>query len=149
MPPVVTRTAYLEINSVPMATPAWRILDLSPLYGRRMRGDLVQVPYTAGAIGYQHRIDYRSVTLPMDVYGRYQSDGSTHGNAYQGLDDNIDYLLANVVEPGAAAVTAVWHRATADTKTASVFVESFEPTRWGSGFVRFGLELSIPAGKFA
>lgn len=148
MPPTISRTSYLEINSVPLATPAWRILDLTPLYGLVMRGSSEPMPYAAGAIGYQHRVDYRSVTLPMDVYGRYQSDGTVNANVYAGLDVNIDYLLANVVTPSTSTYAAVWHRASG-TKTANVFVESFEPTRWGAGFVRFGLELSIPSGRFA
>lgn len=150
MPPVITRSTYLQAKTThPLATPAYRILDLSPLYGLAMRGSVERVPYVDGGEGYQHRIDANSVTLTLHVAGRQASDGSTHSNVYAGLDDNIDELLANVVSPGTTAYRWYWYRATGDMLEADVFVEQFTPKAWGAGWVRFGLGLVIPAGRFA
>lgn len=150
MPPQLTRTTYLQAKTThPLATPAYRVLDLSPLYGLAMRGTVETLPYVEGGVGYQHRIDARSVVLPMIVMGRQASDGSTHSNIYAGLDDNIDELLANVVTPGTTAYPWYWYRATGDVLEADVFVEQFTPQDWGRGWVRFGLGLVIPAGRFS
>lgn len=148
--PVPNRTAYLKARTThALANPAYRILDLTPLYGLAMRGSVETLPYTSGGVGYQHRIDARSVVLPMLVVGQYKSDGSTNSNIYEGLDDNVDEILSNVVTPGTTAYPWYWYRATGDVKTADVFVEQFTPQDWGRGWVRFGLGLVIPSGRFA
>lgn len=149
MPPVANRSTYLQAKTThPLATAAYRITDLSPLYGLAMRGSVVPTPYTDGGTGYQHRIDSRSVVLPLLVVGQYQSDGSSNSDIYAGLDDNVDELLANVVTPGTTAYRWYWYRATGDMLQADVFVEQFEPRDWGRGWVRFGLGLVIPSGRF-
>ena len=148
--PVANRTAYLQAKTThPLANPAYRILDLSPLYGLAMRGQVEPMPYVDGGIGYRHRITVRAVTLPMLVVGQYQSDGTPNADIYAGLDDNVDEILANVVTPGTTAYPWYWYRATGDMKQADVFVDQFEPVAWGRGWVRFGLGLVIPSGRFA
>lgn len=148
--PVANRTAYLKAKTThALANPAYRILDLSPLYGLAMRGQVETLPYVAGGQGYQHRIDARSVVLPMLVVGQYQSDGTPNADIYAGVDDNVDEILANVVSPGTTAYRWYWYRATGDMLQADVFVEQFTPQAWGRGWVRFGLGLVIPAGRFA
>lgn len=145
----ITETMYLEINGIPLATRAWRILDLTPLYGIVNRGISERMPYTSGSIGYRHRIDYQSVTLPIDVYGRHTPYGTIIADHWAGLDTNIGSLVTNVATPGTSTYPAIWHRFAGGTLTADVFVESFTPTQWAPGVVRFDLEMSIPAGKFA
>lgn len=148
MPNVITRSTYLEINSVPLATPAWRILDLSLLYGRAVRGEDRVMAGAAGARAYRRRRTLYSTTLPMLVEGRKDREGNVNGNIYSGLDTNIDYLLTNVVEPpSTATVAAVWHRV-GGNKTADIHVEGFEPQAWGNGWVRFSLDISIPSGAW-
>lgn len=148
--PVANRSTYLRAKTThALANPAYRVLDLTPLYGMAMRGSVETVPYVAGGVGYQHRIDARSVVLPMLVVGQYKSDGTPNSNVYEGLDDNVDEILANVVSPGTTAYRWYWIRATGDTLQADVFVEQFTPQAWGRGWVRFGLGLVIPSGRFA
>lgn len=150
MPPVANRSTYLQAKTThPLATAAYRILDLSPLYGLAMRGSVETLPYVDGGVGYQHRIEHRSVVLPMLVVGQFKSDGTTNADIYAGLDDNVDELLANVVTPGTTAYPWYWYRATGDMLEADVFVEQFEPQAWGRGWVRFGLGLVIPSGRFS
>ena len=150
MPTVITRDQYLEINSVPLATPAWRILDLSRLYGLDVRGSDRLLPTAAGVRPLRRRITIRTVGLPLLVLGATDHEGTPNANLYEGLDDNIDYLMTNVIEPAATVAgtrAAVWHRANGNV-TADVHVEGLQPDTWGRGWVRFVLELSIPAGTW-
>lgn len=149
MPTVITRDQYLEINTVPLATPAWRILDLSRLYGLVVRGSDRVIPGTAGVFPHARRVTLRTIGLPILVEGARDHEGVAHSNAYDGLDINIDYLIANVVEPVAPEGSpAVWHRASGNVE-ADVHVEAFEPQAWGRGWVRFMLDLTVPAGRFS
>lgn len=148
---VVNRTQYLEINSVPLATPAWRIKDLSRLYGLEVRGDDRILPGADGARPFRRRVTVRTVGLPLLVEGRFTHEGASNSNIWDGLDDNIDHLMTNVVTPATSTAgtrTAVWHRANGNIN-ADVHVEGFEPQGWGQGWVLFLLEISIPAGRFA
>lgn len=147
MPTVITRDQYLEVNSVPLATPAWRILDLSKLYGLDVRGSDRLLPGADGLRATRRRIDQRVIGLPFIVIGAADHEGTTNADPYEGLDDNIDYLMTNVVAPTTTTRTAVWHRANGNV-SAAVFVEGLTPDTWGNGWVRFVLELSIPAGRF-
>jgi hypothetical protein len=145
MPNVITRSTYLEINSVPLATPAWRILDLSRLHGLAVRGSDRIMPGANGMRAQRRRRTIYSQSLPLLVVGRYDREGNVLSNVYDGLDDNIDYLMTNVIEPpSTATVTAVWHRA-GGNKSAAIHVEGFEPDGWGNGWIRFSLAISIPS----
>lgn len=151
MPDVITRSTYLEIASTPLATPAWRILDLSKLYGLTKRGSDRILPGAAGGRPFERKVTMRTTALPLLVQGRMNREGTPYSNVYEGLDDNIDALMtAIILPPGTTAGTraAVWHRATGNL-SADVHIESFEPEAWGSAWIRFSLELSIPAGRFA
>lgn len=150
MPDVITRSTYLEIASTPLATPAWRILDLSKLYGISKRGADLVMPGASGVRPYERVITYRSVALPLLVEGAQSRTGTPYSNIYEGLDDNIDALMtAIIVPPGTTAGTraAVWHRATGNL-SADVHIEGLEPEAWGKGWLRFSLELSVPAGRW-
>lgn len=148
MPTVINRATYLEINSVPLATPAWRITDLSKLYGLAVRGEDRLIPATSGSRAYRRWIASRVVGLPLLVEGARTHEDVVNANVWSGLDANVDYLMTNVVLPPATATySAIWHRASGNL-TAEVHVEGFEPEAWGHGWTRFRLELSIPAGRF-
>jgi hypothetical protein len=150
MADVITRSTYLEIATVPLATPAWRILDLSRLYGLEKRGSDLVMPSAEGARPYERKVTLRTVGLPLLVEGQQDREGAPHANLYEGLDDNIDALMTAIVEPPGTTegtLAAVWHRANGDW-SADVHVESMTPQAWGRGWLRFTLELSIPAGRF-
>jgi hypothetical protein len=148
MPNVITRSTYLEINSVPLAKPAWRILDLSRLHGRAARGGDRLMPGAAGVRAHRRYRTIYTTSLPLLVEGRQDREGNVNSDIYAGLDTNIDYLITNVVEPPATAtVAAVWHRASGN-KSAAIHVEGFEPEAFGKGWVRFSLDISIPNGTW-
>jgi hypothetical protein len=83
--------------------------------------------------------------------GAQTYEGVTNANPAIGLDNSIDYLMTNVVNPpgtGDGTRAAVWHRANGNV-SADVHVVGFAPQAWGRNWVRFTLELSIPDGVFA
>jgi hypothetical protein len=147
MATVITRTQYLEINSTPLATPAWRITDLSRLYGLETRGSDRILPGADGMLPYRRRVTSKIVGLPLLVSGAQDHEAGANSDIYEGLDDNIDYLIEHVATPGASPYAAVWHRANGAVE-ADVQIEGFSPEAWGRGWVRFTLEISIPAGIF-
>lgn len=148
MADVLTRTTYLEISSTPLATPAWRIMDLSVLYGMSKRGGDRVLPGASGVHPLERKVTIRTVSLPLLVFGAQNREGTPYANLNLGIDDNVDALMDAIVdEVGSTAGTraAIWHRATGNY-TADVHVEGLEPETWGRGWVRFSLDISIPAG---
>lgn len=154
----ITRDEYLEIdanpggvaNMIPLATYAWEILDLSPLWSSaKKRGSDRLVPGVAGVRSYRRRRTVTVRSLPMIVYGDLDQNGAAYADAREGLETNIAYLEANLVEdPGTTAGTrnAILHRPLS-TKSGAVHVLGLELAPLGPSSVRAVLELSIPAGK--
>lgn len=152
MPPVITATEYLVINAYPLATPAYRLTDLTALKdGPDVRGDDRPIPHKAGVKGLPRRINVTKRALPIIVFGSYKNDGTAHSNALVGLQYNIDELLTNVVNPvstGNGTRAAVWHLPDGST-TRSADVTVISPlvlVRFGPIRARGVLEISIPAG---
>lgn len=152
MPDVITSDEYLIINSVPLATPAWRLTSLVPLWsGAEVRGRDRPVPGTSGVLVHRRRATVTSLVLPGIVFGLQDREGTPYGDYRTGLHANLDVLLTQIVEP--VATTAGTHSATwvkpGTDKTADIHVTGFSTSDgvvpWE---VRFSLEISIPAGRF-
>ncbi len=104
---------YLEVNGVPLYTPAWIILNHTPLRlppdtvgrNRRLsRGRVVPMPkYATETVR----------SLRLHVFGSHDIDGNLYPDSRAGLDANIDFLMANVDTTLLTAPpftrTAVWH----------------------------------------
>lgn len=153
MPQAVTATEYLEINSVPLATRAWRILNLTALYRPAdVRGDSRIVPGAAGRTAYLLEKDETILSFPFAVFGTYDRNDAIVTNKRHQLVDNLLYLRTNVLDPPTATPTrtAVWHLPNGSTtKSASVQVIGFVPVRKAPTWVTGTLELRVPAGEFA
>jgi hypothetical protein len=158
MPPVITRAEYLEVDGegaigyIPLATPAWEILDLSPLWdGPDVIGEDRHVP-GYGALSFRREVTASRRALPMMIYGEYAQDGVAYLDPREGLQTNLDYLLTNLVVPPAAGDgtrAAILHGPGGATKTANLQVLS--PLRTapaGPLALRASLEVVIPAGRF-
>jgi hypothetical protein len=150
VPDVITASEYLIINSVPLATPAWRLTSLVPLWSS---ADLVgsdrRLP-KAGVRAFRRRATATRIVLPGVVFGSHNREGVAYGDVRTGLHANIDALHAALVEPPATdegTYAATWVKPGTD-KTADVHVLAFNPSRLGPGSVRFALEISIPTGRF-
>lgn len=154
MPVVVTATEYLEINSVALATPAWRIDDLTPLYQEAdQRGSDILIPHSSGVLAQQRRRTVTLVALGIWVFGESDQNGSAHSNPLYGLDVNVAYLRTNIVAPTGTSDgtrSATWHLANgSSTRTASVHVLGLDLSRMSPTTMKGALRLSIPAGRFS
>ena len=152
--PVVNRTEYVEINSVPLATPAWWVQDPTPLLDRGpLRGADRIIPFTDGQQALQRRTDEFRVVLALYVTGAADQNGTLASNQRSQLTTNIDYLLTNVFTPNSSSPwtrTLNYHRADSTTKTAPcIVVPPFAPVvvNRGRGTMVLGaLDIIIPAG---
>lgn len=156
MPTVITRTYYLEINGIPLATPAWECPDLSPLLDDpQLRGADGILPYVNGGVPYRRRINPTVYTLALDVFGDQDHEGDPYDDAFEGLLTNFDYLKANLglaSETGDGTVGAIFHRGDLDQLTAEVHFLGFKGSRTsGSGtpsLLRTTFDISVPVGRF-
>lgn len=149
-----TATGTLTINSVLMHTSAWNVLDCTELWlVAAVRGDNITIPYVNGRRALPYRIDEATFALRMAITGDVNSAGVKYADPWVGLQANLDYLRANVVDPPTApsatrAATLVMPSGV--TRTANVQVLELEILRHGGPhLVDAALHLRIPAGRFA
>lgn len=148
-------TGYLVINTVPMHLSAWCCLDLSPLWvPANSRGENAIVPGAPGRRAFPRRVDQTDVALRIVVSGEADVGGNpyTRGAIY-GLQQNLAYLCAHVVDPPTAptaTVAATLQLPNSPTVlTADVQVLQLEELFHVADFWRGLLHLRIPAGRFA
>lgn len=144
---------YLTINSVPLATPAWRITDLTPLFDApKQRGDDLVIPGAAGVLARPRRNTATRIAFVIEVFGELDSDGVAHANPALGLITNIDYLYTNVVAPPGTATgtrAAEWTLPGGETRNADVHVLGLTFLRRSPTWARGRLDVNVPAGRFA
>jgi hypothetical protein len=148
----ITRTFYLELNTVPMACPAWEIPDLSPLLDNaQVRGSDRILPSVDGVLAYRRRPTATVVTLPLDVVGLVDWDGNTVADPFAQLNIHMDYLRTNLgfaSATGDGTVPAILHRGSVDPMVGDVHFLGFKGSRtMGAGLLRTTFDLSIPAGQ--
>lgn len=149
----VVGTHYLQVNSVPLSTHAWRITDISPLFNMEAsRGSNRLVPGKDGLNPYRRRATETRYVFELRVKGKVDEDGVAYSDSHEGLVTNLDYLRTNVAavqSSGDGTVTAIWHRPGAlDDLTAEVHVTAFEVRRAISHTAWFDLEISNPSGTW-
>ena len=107
--PVITRDEYLEINDVPLATPAWEVLDLSPLWDvAGFRGDDRLIPQRDGEKPLRRRIAAMRVQVPLIVYGDADQDGMPYSEGRAGLRANLVYLEEAFMVPNLSNADGTW-----------------------------------------
>lgn len=143
----------LTIAGVSMHGPAWDVVDLVPLWlTPTVRGGPNRaIPGIAGRRSFQRRIDETAVSLPMLVQGEVDRLGVAQANPWAGLQANVAYLRANVVDPtgltdGTRAASLLMPNGT--TRTASVVVLGMTPGAFVKYVRKFTLDILIPAGGF-
>lgn len=145
MPPVVTASDYLVLNSVPLATPAWRIVGLSPLLDDApFRWENYIVPGADGRLAGDASLDEWPLAFNMIIDGRYQDDGTLRADPVMGAVLNREQL-ASTTGVG-TAVTAVWHRRNSTTRTFTVQHRGFTGSTRKTHLIRTVLNLLVPAG---
>jgi hypothetical protein len=149
----VTRTWYLEINSVPLATYAWEIPDLSALLDSgAIRGSDDLIPGIDGAVPNRRRRTVWTLTFPLDVMGDVDDDGVAITDPNEGVNEHMAYLngALGFAEPtGDGTVPAVFHRGDLPSWTADVHFLGFKgSSKLGEFLVRTTFDISIPAGRW-
>jgi hypothetical protein len=150
MPDVITATEYLTIGTVPLATPAWRILDLTGLFSSAdLVGDDRRFPGTSGVRAERRWATSTRIALPMVIWGDRNRENTPYGSVRIGLQTNLEALHAAIVDPttGDGTRTAVWTQASG-TSTAPVHVLGLIVRALSPRSVNATLQLSIPQGRF-
>lgn len=98
--PTPNLTERLEIDGVPLSTPAWEIEDLAPLWDTgEIRGQDQEVPYRRGTIPFRRTYGPKRVDLPIAVMGDFDSDGNPAADARAQLWTNRRELIRTVLRP--------------------------------------------------
>lgn len=140
---------WLEIDGVDLATHAYWIESLAPLFNVQKRGSDRILPNLAGARPYRRRITALSVSLTVNVLGDVDEDGVAIADPRIGLYDNLrfleDALLADVPTTAGTRV-ATWHLPDTTTRSAEVQVEAFTVVGNTPISAQCALELTIVDG---
>lgn len=148
----------LVIGDVSMNNGAWCALDLTPLWAEvAVRGGDRLIPTLDGVVPYRRRITVTEHSLPLLICGEVDHLGIEYPDPWVGLEENLAYLRANVVDP--VATTAGTRAAqltmpSGDVRTAAIHVldlrlgEPIAPDPVDGAIFRASLEISIPAGRF-
>jgi hypothetical protein len=143
---------YLEVNSVPLDTHAWRVLSYGDLFSApAVRGDDRIMPGAPGRRALRRLVDATVKSLSLHVYGWRDQDGGAIADPLEGLLTHAAYLRANLglgLTTGDGTVPAVFHRGSLANLTGDVTVLAISD--WqnvGGREATFRLDLSIPAGE--
>lgn len=144
----ITRTWYLELDGIPLATPAWEIPDLSGfLDSPTLRGRDVLIPGAPGVVPLQRRVTSSVITFPLDVFGVADEDGVAADDKFEQLNANMEYLRTAL--PVGELITAVFYRGDLDPWEGDVHFLGFRGSRTvGIELLRTTFDLSVPAGQF-
>jgi hypothetical protein len=150
-----TAMGTLTISGVNMHTYGWNVLDVRDLWTVvAVRGQDRLVPGVSGLRAKRRRITATTHSLPMVISGLHTPAGievtDPDARIIQ-FQDNLDYLMTNVVAP--VATTAGTRAASltmpsGGTRTANIHVLSITPGTWTPAVLRCTLDISIPGGKF-
>jgi hypothetical protein len=149
----VNFTHHLEIDGVPLSTPAWEHLDIQALYsGAKVRGDNRVMPGAAGRRALPWRPDETMRTLTLAIFGDVSWDGSVNSDSVAGLWANIAHLQTFVVDNplnAGSTRTAVIKRIGATDLTATIQVRGFEiEESYGPSAVSASMEIALLSGRF-
>lgn len=153
---VITSPEWLEIDGVPLSTPAWETTEASELWSSGdVRGNDLIIPGAAGVRPYPRRPTVTPATIELSVVGDTAPDGTAQPEPRAGLAANCALLEALVGPNGIDADgtrLAVLHYAPggpAPDRRGRVHVLRVRFARQGPDYATGQLELSIPAGALA
>lgn len=150
MPYEITSVEWVEINGVPLHTPAWHVANLDVLWrGPSTRGSDDIIPGADGVRPNRRRPTVTPVSLELCIVGTHDWEGNPNPDARIGLEENIDHLRANVTDPtgvGDGTVTCVLHLPSGATREGDVHIEGFDITGDGPGAVGAVIDLTIKQG---
>lgn len=146
----ITSDEYLELNGVPLNTPAWHVTDYTPLLdGPEIRGGNLTIPRRRGQVPRMRLTDSRTVTLPIVIYGDKDFEGNAHADSHIGLTDNLNqlkYFLNMSSSKNITTIPAIFHRVMGDLQTDVQVGAALDLQALGTTAARGSLTLTIPSG---
>lgn len=156
----------LAIDGVDMNRPAFAVIGdengnggLVQLWADfDVRGEDRLLPGVTGFLAYPRRITVKRFDLRLLVVGDVDQTGAPTADSLIGLQNNLEYIRANVLAPVVSSTgtrAGVLTLPSAATRSASVHVLGVVTQSYGfasgcSGAIWIGtLQISIPAGRFA
>lgn len=147
-----TCTGELVIAGVSMHNEAWCVLDLTELWlPGDLRGSDRLLPGVVGVKPYRRRLTVTAHSLPMVLAGDVDRFGADQADPWEGLQANIDYLRANVVDPtntGDGTRVATLTMPSGAVRSAAIHVLDLQLGVKVAGRARATLDISIPGGAF-
>lgn len=153
MPYTLTSDEYVEIDGVPLATPAWTLGNLFVVWaGPATRGEDRVIPGAAGRLPKPRRVDSRPVSLELVIVGDFDWDGTPVTDFREGLWLNVQHLRENVTDPtgvGDGTRTMILHAPDGSTPSGQIHVETFELGGLGPNGLTATIDITIKAGALA
>lgn len=152
MADLITSDEYVTIGGVPLATPAWRVENISELWQTAdVDGSDTPIP---GAHGARPNPRWRRPTrrqLQLFIFGDAKRDGTPIANSRKGVWDNVADLRTSIVTApnttdGTRAMV-VHLSGTTTTLVGDVHVESLAWSPFSPGILAATIDISIPAGE--
>lgn len=151
---VVRFTHHLEIDGVPLSTPAWEHLDIHLLYSApSVRGENRVMPGAAGRRALPWRPDETMRTLTLAIYGDKSWDGTTNADPVAGLWANIahlqNFVVDNPLNAGSTRTATIKQHAGPDL-TATIQVRGFEidEESYSPAAVSASMDIALISGSF-
>lgn len=146
---------HLEIDGVPLSTPAWEHTNIHTLYsGAEVRGENRVLPGASGRRALPWRADETMRTLTLAIFGTYSWDGTPNEDPVAGLWANVAHLQAFVVDnPLTADSTrlATLKRPGATDQTCIIQVRGFEvdDDPYSPSDIAASIDIALLSGRFA
>lgn len=146
---------HVEIDGVPLSTPAWEHTNIQTLYsGASTRGENRVMPGASGVRALPWRADQTMVTITLAIFGANRWDGAANADAVAGLWANIAHLQATIIDPpatGNSTRLAVIKRPGVDDLVCTIQVRGFEidDEPYGTSAVAASLDIALIEGRFA
>lgn len=147
----ITRTVYVELAGVPLATPAFECTNPMELAKpAQRRGQDRVIPGAAGVRSKRRRTAITRRTLSVVVGGTFKWDGTNHPTSETGLQLNLAHVRAALLPADGETITAIVHKPDGTTITGEVQVEEMDWEYHGaSSDAVMTIDLSIPGGELA
>jgi hypothetical protein len=143
---------HLEIDGVPLSTPAWEHLNLQALLGSAaVRGENVVMPGAVGVRPVRRRPTETNYTLDLAIFGDRNWEGVAYPDPVVGLVANLGHLRANVIDPleTVNSVRPATIHLPSGTLVASIQVLGFEVTEaYSSIDVLASMDITVIQGAF-
>jgi hypothetical protein len=151
---VINFDHHLEIDGVPLSTPAWEHLNIHALYsGATVRGENRILPGASGRRGLVWRADETMRTLTMAIFGDRSWDGTPNADPVAGLWANVAHLhafvIANPLNDDSTRTATIKRSGQADM-TATIQVRGFEvdDEPYSNAAIAATIDLALLSGRF-